>query len=276
MYIWWHDTNKSDRWCRCHDVIWLILPVSTENATSPKPTKSRNPDFLVSRGSNSNSDFDLTWMCTEEFEFLDLVDFGGIACSVESVIRVAPSSHVTYLISSCLAYVCVVTLCKLVRYEVMSDRIWYEWHICCEDVLWLTMRQDAVWLVDMGYEFFICGRTHVYVTWHLFICDGICYDWQCDRMQYDWFAGVMNSSFAAGLICMWHDTLVHMRQHAIWLGCKRYNVLICDRTHLYVTWPAYSYVTGCNMTTVRVIWQIYVRQDSFIYDMTSSSIWGRT
>jgi len=35
------------------------VKVSTENATSPKCTDSRNSDFAVSRGPNSNRDFGL-------------------------------------------------------------------------------------------------------------------------------------------------------------------------------------------------------------------------
>jgi len=42
--------------------------VSTENAASPKSTKSRNLDSLVSRGINSNWDFGLIQICTEEFD----------------------------------------------------------------------------------------------------------------------------------------------------------------------------------------------------------------
>jgi len=57
--------------------------------TSPKPTKSRNPDFVVFRGSNSNWDFGLIWIGTEEDEFLDLVDFGGTAFWMESVVLCA-------------------------------------------------------------------------------------------------------------------------------------------------------------------------------------------
>jgi len=58
-------------------------------STSPKPTKSRNPDFVVFRGSNSNWDFGLIWIGTEEDEFVDLVDFGGAAFRVECVISCA-------------------------------------------------------------------------------------------------------------------------------------------------------------------------------------------
>ena len=61
------------------------MTVSTENATSPIFTKSRNSHFWVSRGTNSNGDFGSIENCTEEFEFLGSVDFGGVAISVEAV-----------------------------------------------------------------------------------------------------------------------------------------------------------------------------------------------
>ena len=61
--------------------------LSTENCYTPHTsTTSRNSDFSVSRGTNSNLHFGLIRMCTEEFEFLDLVDFGVVAFSVEFVI----------------------------------------------------------------------------------------------------------------------------------------------------------------------------------------------
>ena len=67
------------------------MTFSTENAQrfapSPKSTKSRNLDFLICRGTNSNRNFGLIWLCTHKFDFLDLVDLGGVANSVESVIE---------------------------------------------------------------------------------------------------------------------------------------------------------------------------------------------
>jgi len=56
-------------------------------AASPKFTNSRNSDSSVSRGTNSKWDFGVVSMCTEEFEFLDSEDFGGVAF-LESVIAI--------------------------------------------------------------------------------------------------------------------------------------------------------------------------------------------
>jgi len=76
-----------------HIIIFTLrvsVTLSTEMpwqiTTSPESTKSRNSESSESRGTNSNLDFGLIWICTEESEFLDLVDFGGAALVVESVI----------------------------------------------------------------------------------------------------------------------------------------------------------------------------------------------
>jgi len=63
------------------------ITVSTENASPPKPTKSRNSDSSVSRGTNSNWDLDFIWICTEEFEFLDLVGLESVPFLVKTLIR---------------------------------------------------------------------------------------------------------------------------------------------------------------------------------------------
>ena len=60
--------------------------VFTENTTFTKSTKSRISDSSVSHGTNSNWDFGLIWMCIEEFEFLDMVDFGVVTFAVKSTI----------------------------------------------------------------------------------------------------------------------------------------------------------------------------------------------
>ena len=75
----------------CH-VTPMIDP--TENATFPKSTKSRNSDSSESCGTNSDWDFGVIWICTEEFEFCDLVNFGGVAVPVESVMRTCHLFHV--------------------------------------------------------------------------------------------------------------------------------------------------------------------------------------
>jgi len=63
-----------------------VRTASSENATSPKSTKSRNSDSLKSRGTNSSCDFGFIETCTENCELFDSVDFGVVALSVESVI----------------------------------------------------------------------------------------------------------------------------------------------------------------------------------------------
>jgi len=83
----WKVTCKDQASCE-----FCLMPVSTENATSPKSTKSRNSDSSVSHRTNSNWDFVVIWIRTDKFEFLDLVDFGDVSFSVETIIRCRPLS----------------------------------------------------------------------------------------------------------------------------------------------------------------------------------------
>jgi len=46
------------------------MTTSTEKAAPPKPTTSRNSESSVSRGTHSNPNFGLIWICSEKFEFL--------------------------------------------------------------------------------------------------------------------------------------------------------------------------------------------------------------
>jgi len=54
--------------------------------STPEILHSRNSDSSVSRGTTPDWDFDLIWICAEKFEFLDLVEFGDVAFSVQTVI----------------------------------------------------------------------------------------------------------------------------------------------------------------------------------------------
>jgi len=82
----------------CMHSMRVCMIISIENTTSTKSTESRNSDSSVSRGTNSNWDFGLIWICTEKFEFLDLVDYGGIfsICSICSGNCLMPSISTLY------------------------------------------------------------------------------------------------------------------------------------------------------------------------------------
>jgi len=63
------------------------------------PPKQKNSDSSASRGTNSNWDFGLSWICIVKFEILDLVNFRGAAFSVESVMTLI--QHTNHNIHSC-------------------------------------------------------------------------------------------------------------------------------------------------------------------------------
>jgi len=64
------------------------------NCTPPNSTKSRNSKASVQTQIKSKSQFEFVPRDTEESEFLDLVDFGGVAISVETFLHLP--NHVTY------------------------------------------------------------------------------------------------------------------------------------------------------------------------------------
>jgi len=80
FWIWWISGVQYFQW----NLSYGSFP---ENATPPKSSLLRNSDSSVSRGTYSDWDFGLIWICTVKFEILDLVDFWGVAFSVESVIH---------------------------------------------------------------------------------------------------------------------------------------------------------------------------------------------
>jgi len=66
---------------------YYIVTCSTENATPPKSTKSRNSNSLVQNQIKPKSPFEFVPRNTEKSEILDLVDFRSVAISVETVIH---------------------------------------------------------------------------------------------------------------------------------------------------------------------------------------------
>jgi len=64
------------------------MTVSSENATPPKSTESRNSNFSVQIQIQPTSRFEFVPRDTGESEFLDLVDCGDVAFSVESVVLI--------------------------------------------------------------------------------------------------------------------------------------------------------------------------------------------
>ena len=61
---------------------------STENGTPTKPNKSRNSNSSVQIQIKPKSRFEFVLRDTGNSEFLDVVDFGDVVCSVKSVILV--------------------------------------------------------------------------------------------------------------------------------------------------------------------------------------------
>ena len=101
-------------------IFWPAMTDSPENATQLKSTNSRNSDSSISRSTNLHWDFGLIWICTE-FEFLDLVDFGVAAFSVESVIW-----HLKYYPAP------IFMMTHTWRKKAGGSRVYGAWALKCE------------------------------------------------------------------------------------------------------------------------------------------------
>ena len=94
------DSNSSDsplftaplHWIRkTHWYVWhhsVRMTVSAEN-TPPKSTKAKSSNSSVQIQIKPKSHLEFVPRDSEEFEFFDLVDFGGVVCSVETVIPIS-------------------------------------------------------------------------------------------------------------------------------------------------------------------------------------------
>jgi len=65
---------------------WSTGPFPLKKITPPESTKSRNSNFSLQIQIESKSQVEFVPRDTEESEFLDLVDFGGVAFSVETFV----------------------------------------------------------------------------------------------------------------------------------------------------------------------------------------------
>jgi len=110
------------------------MTVLTENTTSPESTKSRKShsvQFESLFGTNSDWDFALMTMWTENIEFLDLVDFGGVAFSGTCHRRLI---HVRYELG-CLIGLSnnmswMSRMSEWVSNVNESSNVCYEWVVC--------------------------------------------------------------------------------------------------------------------------------------------------
>jgi len=91
---------------------------STENtnATSPKSTKLNNSNSLVQNQTKPKSQFQFVPRDTEESEFLDLVDFGDVAFSVETVIPHKDQKICCSALGCCISF--CITRCTMVALKI--------------------------------------------------------------------------------------------------------------------------------------------------------------
>jgi len=95
-------------------VCLCVMTDSTENATPPKSTESRNSKSVVQIQITTKSQSEFVPRDTEEFGFVDMVDCGNVAFTVENVI-VGLSSHLSEIsLPFCVCVCACVRVCVCV------------------------------------------------------------------------------------------------------------------------------------------------------------------
>jgi len=165
-----------------------------------KSTKSGISDSSVSRGTNSNWDFGLIWICTDKFELLDWVNVRGVALLVESDIGETRPLHMWDMTPSYMRYdsfICEkwpIYVWEMTHSNVRHDpficqtwpiQMWDMTHSCvrhdsfiCETWrihMWdMTFHRDRRGIRIQHHKWHVpyCSRdmTHSHVRHHLFLC----------------------------------------------------------------------------------------------------------
>jgi len=181
---------------------------STQNTASPTSTKPKIPDSSVSCGTHSNWDFGIIWICSEEFEFLDLVHFVGVAFSVESVIHVCGTFNM-------LKHVCDTHTCVWHTYMCVTHI-----HVC-----------------DTSTR-----RIHVIVSWsvtHTCVCERSTHTHVCvkrkNQQRWNWgcvlYTHILKSKTSRTKIRLEHSGWRTRQPARTWLlGPGAFPVLIQNNT----------------------------------------------
>ena len=143
------------------------------NTTTPWCMRSSN--FWVSRSTNSNWDFGLIRNFFEKYESLDLVDFGVVAFSVESVI---PHLHIQMFIFKHPQMYVYVSANICIYHEYDHALMW----VCAYPVLYLHLRKS-----DKMYVHTSCAYPYIFtnIHKHTHISINIC---ECHKI---WLCGLM-------------------------------------------------------------------------------------
>jgi len=198
-------------WCSSLQCVAVGMTDSTQNAT-PEVHQIKKPLHMetyaytnthssVSRNTNSNWDFILIGMCTEEFEFLNLVDFGGVAFSMEFAVLCEVTSQLYIsrfvfgsLVVQCGAVRCSVLQCVAVRYSVLQCVT-----VCCSALQCVAVRYSVLQCVTVCCSVLQC----VAVCYSVLQCVTVCC---CGYVRRPLIVYITRFLCFAWLIHMWHDS----------------------------------------------------------------------
>ena len=137
----------------------------------PKSTKLRKSDSSVSRGTNSNWDVDLIWICTTEFRFLDLVDFSGgsyFLWKLTHRVRCTQKTHtiIETSIQESRARTCDSKL--LVNSDIQYVFVWYTY--ACVHVYIYRMHIYICICIHIYLHVYIYTYKYIYICTSLLRC----------------------------------------------------------------------------------------------------------
>ena len=216
-----------------HIYMWDVSPmtVSTENAATPKSTKSRKLNYSVQIQIKVKSQLEFVPRDSERCEVLDLVGFEGVAISVEPVIY----AHIYIYI---YIYVCEISH-TCIYVWIVSHIYICMWHTyiyiyVCSGPVGLFSWMIHVTHICMWDISHICDIWDIYISLiaHIYTCESnISHVYMCwIYMRYLTYMIVSLFSWMIHVthICMWNLWDISDDINHIWFKSYMSHIYVCE------------------------------------------------